>query len=88
MLNAVLLAAKALNQWFGASRVIVGAAVAGFVNADPAAISVAALVGSNQISTADTALAILIAFSTNTITKLIFSIVARARSSPFASFRG
>lgn len=74
MLSGILLASSALNQWFGVTGVIAGAAVAGLINADPAAISVAALVGSSQISTADAALPILIAFSTNTATKLVVSL--------------
>jgi uncharacterized membrane protein (DUF4010 family) len=76
MLSGILLASRALNTWFGVTGVIAAAAIAGFANADPAAISVAALVGSSQISTADAALTILIAFSTNTIAKLILSIVS------------
>lgn len=74
ILSGVLLASRALDEWFGAAGVIAAAAVAGLSSADPAAISVAALVGAGKMSAADASLPILIAFSTNTITKLAFSI--------------
>ncbi|WP_036259855.1 MgtC/SapB family protein [Methylocapsa aurea] len=76
MLSAVLLASKAMNEWFGAAGVIAAAAVAGFADTHSAAISVATLAGAGKISAPDAALPILIAISTNTITKLVVSIAA------------
>ena len=76
MLSTVLLASRALHEWFGAAGVIAATAIAGFANLDPAAISVAALVGAGKMSATDAQLPVLIAFSTNTITKLVVSILS------------
>ncbi|WOJ88086.1 DUF4010 domain-containing protein [Methylocapsa polymorpha] len=75
MLSAILLASRALNDWFGVKGVIAAAAVAGFADTHSAAISIAALVGSGKIAVADAAFPILIALSTNTVTKLAASLL-------------
>ena len=49
------------------------AAAAGFVDTHSAAIAIAALVASGKITTADAVFPILAAFSTNTISKIIFA---------------
>ena len=76
MLSGVLLASTALNEWFGATGLVVAAAVAGFVDTHSAAISVATLVGAGKMTATDAALPILIALSTNTITKVVICIFA------------
>jgi uncharacterized membrane protein (DUF4010 family) len=76
MLSGVLLASTSLNEWFGATGVVVAAAVAGFVDTHSAAISVATLVGAGKMTATDAALPVLIALSTNTITKLVICIFA------------
>jgi len=76
VLSALLLASKALNEWFGATGVMVAAAVAGFVDTHSAAISVATLVGVGKLSEADAVLPILMALTTNTFTKAIASALA------------
>lgn len=76
MLSGVLLASTALNEWFGQPGVVAAAAVAGLVNMDPATISVGTLVGAGKVTATDAALSILIALSTNTITKVVICIFA------------
>jgi uncharacterized membrane protein (DUF4010 family) len=76
MLSGVLLASTALNEWFGAKGVVVAAAVAGFVDTHSAAISVATLVGAGKMTVINAALPILIALSTNTVTKVVICMFA------------
>lgn len=61
-------------KWFGATGLVVAVAVAGFVDTHSAAISVAPLVGAGKMTATDAALPILIALSTNTITKVVICI--------------
>ena len=75
-LTAVLLASRAMNEWLGASGVVVTAALTGLASVDPAAISVAALASAGKISATDAAFPILIAFTTNTITKAVLTVTA------------
>jgi uncharacterized membrane protein (DUF4010 family) len=72
-LSAVLVASAALREWFGESGAIVAAAAAGFVDTHSAAIAIAALVASGKMTTADAVFPILAAFSTNTISKIVFA---------------
>jgi uncharacterized membrane protein (DUF4010 family) len=76
MLSTILLASRASEEWFGTPGVAVAAAVAGFADTHSAAISVATLVGAERITATDAALPILMALSTNTITKIILCIFA------------
>ena len=76
MLTMILLVSKASEEWFGASGVIVAATLAGLVNVDPAAISVATLASAGKMTPTETALPILLALSANTITKAILCIYA------------
>jgi uncharacterized membrane protein (DUF4010 family) len=55
---------------------VVAGAVAGFVDTHSAAISAATLVGAGKMTATDAALPILIALSTNTITKVVICIFA------------
>jgi uncharacterized membrane protein (DUF4010 family) len=82
ILGAIMLASKALNQWFGAAGVLVAAGVAGFADTHAAAISVATLVGAGKLSETEAVLPILAALTTNTITKLVAS--ALLGGAPFA----
>jgi len=76
MLTMILLVSKASEEWFGASGVIVTTTLAGLVNVDPAAISVATLASAGKMTPTETALPILLALSANTITKAILCIYA------------
>ena len=79
-LSAVLIASAALREWFGETGVIVAAAAAGFVDTHSAAIAIASLVASGKMTAADAVFPILAAFSTNTISKIIFAWSSGSRS--------
>lgn len=79
-LSAVLIASAALREWFGDTGVIVAAAAAGFVDTHSAAIAIASLVASGKMTAADAVFPILAAFSTNTISKMIFAWSSGSRS--------
>jgi len=79
-LSAVLIASAALREWFGETGVIVAAAAAGFVDTHSPAIAIASLVASGKMTAADAVYPILAAFSTNTISKIIFAWTSRSRS--------
>ena len=81
-LSAVLIASAALREWFGETGVIVAAAAAGFVDTHSPAIAIASLVASGKITGADAVLPILTAFSTNTVSKIVFAWSSGGR--PFA----
>ncbi|SFK74734.1 DUF4010 domain-containing protein, partial [Methylocapsa palsarum] len=76
MLCAILLASRALDQWFGAAGVIGAAVVAGFIDTHSAAISVATLVGAGKLAAGKSALPILLALTTNTATKILLAATA------------
>jgi uncharacterized membrane protein (DUF4010 family) len=88
MLGGILLASRAMDEWFGEAGVIATTAVAGFADTHSAAISVATLVGDGKMTASDAALPILIAFSTNTITKLVVSVVAGGTAFAFRVIPG
>ena len=79
-LSGVLVASAALREWFGETGVIVAAAVAGFVDAHSATISIASLVASGKMNAADAVTPILAGLSTNTISKVIFAWTSGGRS--------
>ncbi|MBS0520457.1 MAG: MgtC/SapB family protein [Proteobacteria bacterium] len=63
----------AFQHWFGSTGTLVAAAVSGFADTHASAVSVASLVAANQMTTADAVVPILMALSTNTVTKLLFA---------------
>ena len=79
-LSAVLIASAALREWFGETGVIVGAAAAGFVDTHSPAIAIGSLVASGKMTAADAVFPVLAAFSTNTISKIIFALSSGSRS--------
>lgn len=81
-LAAILLLSAALGSWFGQRGAIAAAAIAGFVDVHSAAISVAALVVAGKMTASEAVVPILVAFTTNTISKVV---VARTSGpGPFA----
>ncbi|MBN9539522.1 MAG: hypothetical protein BGN99_04665 [Alphaproteobacteria bacterium 65-37] len=76
ILAAVLVLAAALQDWFGEAGVILAAGAAGFADTHSAAISVAALVSDGRLQPAATVIPILAAFTTNTLTKMVFAFSA------------
>jgi uncharacterized membrane protein (DUF4010 family) len=76
MLAIVLLATAIVGDRYGAAGLAVTAALAGFVDTHSPAIAVATLVATGQIAPADAVLPILLAFSTNTVSKTVFALIA------------
>jgi len=72
--SSILLASAAVNRWLGSSGLSVAAGLAGFADTHSAAISVASLVAVNKLTAPDAVLPILIALTTNTITKAVAAI--------------
>jgi len=79
ILTAILFVSRVMAEWFGASGVVATAALAGFANTTSAAVSVATLVGTGKIEAPEAAFPILIALSTNTITKAVLALAAGSR---------
>lgn len=73
LLTAIVLVSRVLQGQFGMGGVVLTAAVVGLANVDPAVISVAYLVGAGKVGAADAVVPILVALSTNTLTKLVMS---------------
>jgi uncharacterized membrane protein (DUF4010 family) len=73
ILAGVLLLAAALQNWFGEAGVIFAAGAAGFADTHAPAISVASLVADGKLAPQAAVIPILAAFSTNTITKMVFA---------------
>jgi len=71
--SCVLFISAAANQWFGSRGVALTAVLAGFADAHSAAASVAALVASGRLSPSAAVLPILLALTSNAITKAVFS---------------
>jgi uncharacterized membrane protein (DUF4010 family) len=76
ILAVVLLVAAAAQDLFGEAGVLVAAAAAGFADTHSAAVSVAALVNDGRIKPPQTVIPVLAAFTTNTVTKMIFAVTA------------
>ncbi len=72
----MLIAAAALKEWAGAAGIAIGASAAGFVDTHSAAISVASLAASGKIAPQETVLPIMLAMTSNTISKIIMAITA------------
>lgn len=79
ILAVVLLAAAAAQDWFGEAGVLVAASAAGFADTHSAAVSVASLVSDGRIKPPQTIIPVLAAFTTNTVTKMVFSVTAGGR---------
>ena len=79
ILAVVLLVAAAAQDWFGEAGVLVAAAAAGFADTHSAAVSVASLASDGRIKPSQTIIPVLAAFTTNTVTKMIFAVTAGGR---------
>lgn len=69
--TAVLFVSSLLAHFFGATGGVIGVAVAGFADAHSSSVSAASLAASGGLTPNAALLAILLAFSTNTITKAV-----------------
>ena len=77
--SAVLLLAGVLNQAFGRTGVTIGAAVAGFADAQSAAVSASSLVAAGRLTPADAVIPVLAALTTNTVSKAVLAYVLGKR---------
>jgi uncharacterized membrane protein (DUF4010 family) len=75
----ILLAAAALRKWLGESGVIVGAVIAGLIDAHSAAISVASLAASAKLTPQDAVIPILATMTSNAVAKVVVAIGAGSR---------
>jgi uncharacterized membrane protein (DUF4010 family) len=74
VLCVVLVGSAALAHWFGGAGVFAGAALAGFVDAHAASVSIAALVAEGKLPLDQAPTPILAALTTNTITKIALAL--------------
>ena len=70
----IMLASTAVQQEFGLNAMVAAAALAGMVNTQSAAISVALMVGAGQIAPQEAVLPILAAISTNTGVRVVLAV--------------
>jgi uncharacterized membrane protein (DUF4010 family) len=75
-LSAIMVLSAAFREWFGVVGSMVAAGLAGFVDTHSAAVSTASLVGPGRISAAEAVVPILVAFSTNTVSKIVMAWMA------------
>lgn len=80
ILSVVLVACAALREWFGEAGAIAAAGLAGFVDTHAPAISIAALVAGGKMTAASAVFPILVAFTTNTVTKAVLAATAGGRA--------
>ena len=73
---AVMIAAAALQQWFGHNGLIAAVAISGLVDTHSAAISAATLVAAGKVAPGAAAVPILLGLTTNTATKVVVAISA------------
>lgn len=78
--TAVLLTSAAAQDHLGEGGLLAAAALAGAVDAHAAAISVGALVAAGQVDPSHALIPILVALSTNTVSKLVMAGVSGGRS--------
>lgn len=76
----VTLAAAALHAWLGEAGVALAAGVAGFADAHAASISAASLVAAGQMAPEDAVIPILLALTTNTVTKAVVAVGTGGRA--------
>lgn len=75
----ILLAAAALNAWFGSGGLLMAAGIAGLADTHAAATSVASLAASGTLPAAETAVPILVGLTTNTASKLFVAVTNGGR---------
>ncbi|MBS0524435.1 MAG: MgtC/SapB family protein [Proteobacteria bacterium] len=73
-LAVILVASAALQSWLGQAGVVIAAGTAGFADTHSAAVSVASLATAERIDPGQAVLPILVAFSTNTVTKIVLAL--------------
>lgn len=79
VLTTVLFLSAALEDWIGPGGVAIGVALAGFPDTHAPALSVAALAASGTIEASDTIVPILLAMTTNSVTKVVVAYATGGR---------
>jgi len=79
VLSVVLFASAAAGRWFGHTGVTIAAALAGFADTHAPAVSIAALTEVGRMERPEAVLPILLAFSTNTISKAVVAFMSGPR---------
>jgi uncharacterized membrane protein (DUF4010 family) len=80
LVTAIAFIATAVQQRFGSAGLLVAAAVSGFADAHAFAGSAGALVSRSAVGVPEAALAVLLAFSSNTVTKVVLAAASGPRA--------
>ena len=80
LLSAILLASAALHAWLGDAGLLAGTMAAGFVDVQAPAVSAVSLSIGNGSGPAAAVLPVLAAFTTNTVSKIVFAITGGGRA--------
>jgi uncharacterized membrane protein (DUF4010 family) len=80
LFTAVALLSAALQHWLGAPGLLGGVALAGFADAHSTAASVASLVATGALAPDAAVLPILVAVSTNSVTKTVLAVASGGRA--------
>jgi uncharacterized membrane protein (DUF4010 family) len=72
----VLIVTAVFDNWFGSRGALASAAIAGFVDVHAASVSVATLASDGALTVRDSVLPVIIALSTNTVSKILMSFSA------------
>lgn len=78
-LTAILFLAAALQEWLGEDGVAIAAAAGGFADTHAPAISVATLVANGRLTADQALMPILLAFTTNSLTKIVLAMTGGGR---------
>jgi uncharacterized membrane protein (DUF4010 family) len=79
MIGAVLASSTLLNRWMGGQGMVLTAALAGFADTHAVTVSIGELAAGRTIGLQVAELAVLAAFTTNTVTKIVLSWTAGGR---------
>lgn len=74
-ITGVMFVSAAIVAWLGAAGLVPAAGAAGFADAHSIAVSIGSLVAAQKISVAEAVIPILIALSTNTVTKIALAVI-------------
>lgn len=88
LMAATLFGTAALKARFGASGVLAGALISGFVDTHAAAVSVASLAGSSALTPNDAVVPILAAMTTNSASKIVLAVGLGSREFALRSVPG
>ncbi|MDZ4140953.1 MAG: DUF4010 domain-containing protein [Methylotenera sp.] len=80
VIAVVLVASAALKAWFGQTGLVVASGVAGLADVHAVTISIASLEAAGKLAPENAAIPILVAFSTNAISKAVTAIVTGGKA--------